>query len=39
MFAVAAAALGSISITLSKVSVLLVRTSVEGSNQFGDVFA
>ena len=31
--------LGSISITLSKVSVLLVRTSVEGSNQFGDVFA
>ena len=31
----AAAALGGISITLSKVSVLLVRTSIEGSNQLG----
>ena len=39
MFATAAAALGSISITLSKVSVLLLKTTLSGSNQFRQVSA
>ena len=39
MYATAAAALGSISITLSKVSVLLLKTTLSGSNQFGQLSA